>query len=302
MEWRLSNEYIEYNYSLEAMKQRVQDIISREKEELIWFLEHLPVYTAGSSAQDSEFLGATTNCSTRSNNKDNNNNNNSKIIKEHESQHSCDYKGHNICNEGFSTANILNIQGAPKGPYAKTSNRSNNNSSGINNTTIKDRKAEEASIIPVIQVGRGGKYTYHGPGQRVVYLLLDLKKRKLCDLRKYIFLLEEVIIIALQKLIPDIKAQRKADYIGVWIVVNGQEKKIAAIGVRITKWITYHGVAININPNLSHYQAIIPCGIKNFEVTSLANIKENISMQEFDLYLRQAFIEILLKRKLGTTE
>jgi lipoyl(octanoyl) transferase len=186
------------------MKEVVDKLSKGEADEQIWFLEHYPVYTGGSSSDISELVNS--------------------------------------------------------------------------------------NQFPVIQVGRGGKYTYHGPGQRIVYLMLDLKKRNLCDLKQYVFLLEEIIM----KILADIGIQsfRKNEYIGVWVKHGDQDKKIAAIGVRVTKWITYHGLAFNINPDLSHYNGIIPCGIQDFGITSLKELNKEITNSEFDNYFKQNFEKV----------
>ena len=142
--------------------------------------------------------------------------------------------------------------------------------------------------FPVYETGRGGKYTYHGPGQRVVYLMLNLKNRN-PDIRQYVANLENWIIASLAEI--GLHAERKMGRIGIWTLdKNGLEKKIAAIGIRVRKWVTYHGIAINVAPNLSHYQGIIPCGISEFGVTSLQELGYDNSYKELDN---------ILKRKVG---
>jgi lipoyl(octanoyl) transferase len=131
--------------------------------------------------------------------------------------------------------------------------------------------------LPVYESQRGGKVTYHGPGQLIAYVMLDLKKRD-SDLRKYVSNLEEWIIKMLAHF--NIKGMRKSGRIGVWLDDAKGERKIAAIGVRISKGITWHGVSLNVSPDLSHYQAIIPCGLKEFGVTSMQAEGINVSMQE----------------------
>lgn len=180
------------------MEQRVSNIINNAACELIWFLQHPSIYTAGTSANENDLLAAN---------------------------------------------------------------------------------------FPVIYSGRGGKYTYHGPGQRVIYLILDLKKRNLCDIKKYIFLLEEIIIKVLETL--SIKGQREQEAPGVWISSKNSINKIAAIGVRIKKWVSYHGVAFNLNPNLLHYSGIIPCGIKEKGVTSLWEMGYKIPLATLDKLLKK---------------
>jgi lipoyl(octanoyl) transferase len=142
-------------------------------------------------------------------------------------------------------------------------------------------KPEEllSNMFDVVKVGRGGKYTYHGPGQLVVYLMLDLKKiflPNLPDLHKYIYFLEQWVINSLE--IIGIKSGRRENRIGVWVSNNGKDEKICAIGVRVKKWISFHGIALNINPDLTHYNGIIPCGLGDYGVTSIDKIKQNITM------------------------
>ncbi len=141
--------------------------------------------------------------------------------------------------------------------------------------------------FPVFQTGRGGKHTYHGPGQRIVYVMLDLKARR-SDVRKYVQALEEWIILTLARFA--VKGERREGRIGVWVVLPGkQEAKIAAIGVRVRRWVTLHGLSINIDPDLSHYGGIIPCGISDFGVTSLAALGQFPTMPEVDMALRETF-------------
>ena len=143
--------------------------------------------------------------------------------------------------------------------------------------------------FPVFQTGRGGQYTYHGPGQRVVYLMLDLKKRG-SDIKAYVRKLEEWLIATLAQF--DIIGERREGRVGIW-VTNSQnrEKKIAAIGVRVRRWISFHGVSINVNPALNHYDGIVPCGISKFGITSLHDLKKNISVSEIDRALKKTFYE-----------
>ena len=133
--------------------------------------------------------------------------------------------------------------------------------------------------FPVYQTGRGGQYTYHGPGQRIAYAMLDLQKRG-SDLRRYICDLEEWMITALKEV--DVKGERRAGRVGIWVSTQNSEAKIAAVGVRVRKWVTYHGVSINVNPDLSHYNGIVPCGIQDYGVTSLQALGARISMEELD--------------------
>jgi lipoyl(octanoyl) transferase len=144
--------------------------------------------------------------------------------------------------------------------------------------------------FPVFDAGRGGQYTYHGPGQRVAYLMLDLQRRK-PDLRRYIWQLEEWIIRALARF--NVRGERRAGRIGIWVVrPGGQEAKIAAIGVRVRRWVTYHGVAINLDPDLDHFGGIVPCGISGFGVTSFADLGLTTTMAELDAVLRPTFEEV----------
>lgn len=143
--------------------------------------------------------------------------------------------------------------------------------------------------FPVFKTGRGGEYTYHGPGQRVGYVVLDLQKRQSKpDIRGYVWSLEEWIIQTLA--IFDVIGERREGRVGIWIVMpDGSEKKIAAIGVRIRKWVSYHGIAINVNPDLSHFGGIVPCGIAEHGVTSLHNLGKTITMDALDQALKQTF-------------
>jgi len=139
--------------------------------------------------------------------------------------------------------------------------------------------------FPVYETGRGGEYTYHGPGQRVAYVIIDLKKQtETPDIKHYIWLLEEWIIKTLQEF--DIQGERRKGRVGIWVVrSDGTEAKIAAIGVRIRHWITFHGIAINLNPDLSHFDGIVPCGISDHGVTSIHDLGINIDMKDLDQML-----------------
>ena len=191
----------EYSATLEKMEQLANDIIDGKCDEEIWFLEHQPVYTAGTSAVEDD---------------------------------------------------------------------------------LKTNK------FPVFKVGRGGKHTYHGPGQRVVYLMLDLKKHyKTPDLKKFVCDLEQWVIDSLAEI--GIDAYRKSGMIGIWVKNGLKEEKIAAIGIRVRKWVSFHGVSINIHPNLSHFNGIVPCGISEFGVTSLEKMGKKTSLEEFDKILLKNF-------------
>jgi lipoyl(octanoyl) transferase len=204
VEWRISAGPVAYPEALAAMEERVAAIRAGEARELVWLLEHPPLYTAGTSARIQDLL-------------------------------------------------------APR-------------------------------RFPVFDAGRGGQYTYHGPGQRVAYLMLDLQRRK-PDLRRYIWQLEEWIIRALAQF--NVRGERRAGRIGIWVVKpGGHEAKIAALGVRVRRWVTYHGVAINLEPELEHFGGIVPCGISGFGVTSLADLGLTTTMPELDAALLTTFEEV----------
>ncbi|WP_281175858.1 lipoyl(octanoyl) transferase LipB [Kiloniella spongiae] len=144
--------------------------------------------------------------------------------------------------------------------------------------------------FPVYDAGRGGQYTYHGPGQRVAYAMLDLNLYNK-DVRKFVYNLEEWIIRTLAKF--NVKGERREGRVGIWIDRgNGREDKIAAIGVRVRKWITFHGIAINLDPDLSHFEGIVPCGINQHGVTSLVDLGLCVSMEDLDVAMKEAFYEV----------
>jgi lipoyl(octanoyl) transferase len=144
--------------------------------------------------------------------------------------------------------------------------------------------------LPVFDAGRGGQYTYHGPGQRVAYVMLDLQRRK-PDLRRYIWQLEEWIVRTLAQF--NVRGERRAGRIGIWVIEPGdREAKVAAIGVRVRRWVTYHGVAINLDPELEHFSGIVACGISGFGVTSLAALGLTTTMAELDGALGATFDEV----------
>lgn len=203
-EWRISSGLIEYPDALSEMEERVRAIRAGEASELVWLLEHPPLYTAGTSADISDLV--------------------------------------------------------------------------------------DPDRFPVYDAGRGGQYTYHGPGQRVVYFLLDLKKRGR-DVRQFVYSLEEMIIRSLAKL--GITAERRFGRVGVWVERGGgREDKVAAIGVRVRQWVTYHGIAINVAPDLSHFEGIVPCGITEHGVTSMQDLGLPHTMADLDRILKQTFDEI----------
>ena len=160
----------------------------------------------------------------------------------------------------------------------------------------------DPDLFPVYSSQRGGQYTYHGPGQRIAYTMLDLNKRGK-DVRKYVHSLEEWIIQTLAEF--DIKGERRKDRVGVWVVrddkppsSSGQflEDKIAAVGVRLRKWMSFHGIAINVNPNLNHYKGIVPCGIQQHGVTSLADLGLKVTIEDLDKALIKTFDNVFEKK------
>lgn len=206
MEWKTSSEHVVYPEALAAMAARVAAIQKGEAEELVWLVEHPPLYTLGTSAKVSDVLGR---------------------------------------------------------------------------------------AFPTYETGRGGQVTYHGPGQRVVYVMRDLKKHageKGPDLRAYVQQLEQWIILTLQHF--GIEGFTREGRVGVWVNTARGEAKIAALGVRVQKWVTSHGIALNVNPDLFHYAGIVPCGIREFGVTSMHQLGLDVSMEEVDRVLRQKFMEI----------
>jgi lipoyl(octanoyl) transferase len=145
--------------------------------------------------------------------------------------------------------------------------------------------------FPVYDTGRGGRYTYHGPGQRVGYVMLDLANRGK-DVRCYVHALEGWVIAALADF--GVNARRAEGRVGIWCDnLNGQEAKIGAIGVRIRRWVTAHGFAVNISPDLSHFAGIVPCGIAEFPVTSLADLGISAQLSDFDEALKRTFPDFL---------
>lgn len=135
--------------------------------------------------------------------------------------------------------------------------------------------------FPVFETGRGGEYTYHGPGQRVAYVMLNLKTRQqVPDIKKYVWQLEEWVIRSLAQL--GVTGERRPGRVGIWVVTPEGEKKIAAIGVRIRHWVTFHGIAVNVNPDLSHFNGIVPCGISEYGVTSLSDLGIQAGMEALD--------------------
>jgi lipoyl(octanoyl) transferase len=201
VEWQVAAAPVNYSDAVAFMEERVAEIAASKASELVWLVEHPPLYTGGTSAKPADLL-------------------------------------------------------------------------------TPDR-------FPVYPTGRGGQYTYHGPGQRVAYAMLDLNRRTQ-DLRLYVATIEEWMISTLAAF--GIKGERRQDRIGIWVDrADRGEEKIAAIGVRIRRWVTFHGVALNVGPELEHYSGIVPCGIHGHGVTSLADLGLTVSMAEVDAVLRQEF-------------
>ena len=205
VEWRVSDSAVPYEAAVAAMQARAAAIAAGKEPELVWLLEHPPLYTAGTSAKPGELIEAR---------------------------------------------------------------------------------------FPVFESGRGGQMTYHGPGQRVAYVMLDLKRRG-PDVRRFVATLEEWIIRTLAAF--NVRGERREDRIGVWVrrpdKGEGFEDKIAAIGIRVTQWVTLHGMALNVEPDLTHFSGIVPCGVseQRYGVTSLADLGIPVSMPEVDMVLRREF-------------
>lgn len=203
-EWKIDREPVPYPDALDAMAERAEAIRSGSAAELVWLLEHPPLYTAGTSADPAE---------------------------------------------------LFNPQG-----------------------------------FPVYEAGRGGRYTYHGPGQRVGYVMLDLNRRGR-DVRHFVHSLEGWLIAALARL--GVAARREKGRIGIWVDHDGTEAKVGAIGVRVRRWVTMHGFSINVSPELSHYSGIVPCGIAEFPVTSLTELGVADGQDRLDAALRQELDQFL---------
>jgi lipoyl(octanoyl) transferase len=208
VEWQVSDAPVPYLEAVAAMEARVAAIADGNAPELVWLLEHPPLYTSGTSGKDADLLD-------------------------------------------------------PR--------------------------------FPLFSTGRGGQLTYHGPGQRVAYVMLDLKHRQ-PDVRAYVAGLEEWIIRALAAF--NVRGEQREDRIGVWVARPdkgpGHEDKIAAIGVRLRRWVSFHGIAINVEPDLTHFSAIVPCGVVDprYGVTSLVDLGHPLAMADVDIALRQAFAEV----------
>ena len=208
VEWRVEAAPVAYETALAVMEARAAAIAAGEADELIWLLEHPPLYTAGTSARPEHLL-------------------------------------------------------EPR--------------------------------FPVFSAGRGGQFTYHGPGQRVAYAVLDLKRRG-CDVRRFVADLEEWLIRTLAAF--NIRGERREDRVGVWVRRRDKgadfEDKIAAIGIRVKRWVSLHGVSLNVDPDLSHFAGIVPCGVgqPRFGVTSFLDLGHVVSMPEVDMALQRAFGEV----------
>jgi lipoyl(octanoyl) transferase len=208
VEWLISDAPVPYLEAVAAMESRVAAIAAHQAPELVWLLEHPPLYTSGTSGRDADLLN-------------------------------------------------------PR--------------------------------FPMFATGRGGQLTYHGPGQLVAYVMLDLKQRR-PDVRAYVASLEEWIIRTLAAF--NVRGERREDRVGVWIARpdkgDGFEDKIAAIGVRLRRWVSFHGVSINVAPDLAHFEAIVPCGVidPRYGVTSLRDLGHSVTMADLDSALRQGFGEV----------
>jgi len=208
VKWAISNRPVAYPEALAQMEARAAAIAGGDAGELVWLLEHPPIYTAGTSAKDSDLLEAR---------------------------------------------------------------------------------------FPVYRTGRGGQFTYHGPGQRIGYAMLDLRTRK-PDVRAYVRDLEQWLIETLAQF--NVKGERREGRVGIWVQRGLREDKIAALGVRIKRWVTLHGVALNVEPDLTHFSGIVPCGVTAHGVTSLADLGIAVSMADVDMALKQSFKKIFGQEKL----
>ncbi|SDH39067.1 lipoyl(octanoyl) transferase LipB [Bosea robiniae] len=157
-------------------------------------------------------------------------------------------------------------------------------------TSARDEDLIAPERFPVFRSGRGGQFTYHGPGQRVAYVMLDLKRRQ-PDLRRFVAALESWLIGALDDF--NIRGERREDRVGVWVRRPNKgvdtEDKIAAIGIRVRRWVSFHGISLNVEPELPHFDGIVPCGVSQYGVTSLVDLGLPVTMPEVDSVLREAF-------------
>ncbi|HEY9216340.1 MAG TPA: lipoyl(octanoyl) transferase LipB [Ancylobacter sp.] len=163
-------------------------------------------------------------------------------------------------------------------------------------TSAKPEDLVDAERFPIFQTGRGGQFTYHGPGQRVAYVMLDLKRRA-PDVRRYVAALEEWLIRTLW--VFHVRGERREDRVGVWVrhptKAGEGEDKIAALGIRVRRWVTMHGISLNVEPDLSHFDGIVPCGVRDHGVTSLVELGLPVTMEDVDLALRREFEAIFGK-------
>lgn len=156
-------------------------------------------------------------------------------------------------------------------------------------TSAHEEDLVEPSRFPVFKAGRGGQYTYHGPGQRVAYVMLDLKRRG-GDVRAFVAALEQWVIDTLDDF--NVRGERREDRVGVWVRRGNREDKIAAIGIRVRHWVTFHGISINVEPDLSHFSGIVPCGIREHGVTSLVDLGLPLTIEDVDVALKRNFNRI----------
>lgn len=156
-------------------------------------------------------------------------------------------------------------------------------------TSAEDKDLIAPARFPVYQTGRGGQYTYHGPGQRVAYVMLNLKRRG-SDVRAFVTGLEQWIIATLDQF--NIKGERREERVGVWVTRGDREDKIAALGIRLRHWVSYHGISINVDPDLTHFDGIVPCGINQHGVTSLVDLGLPAVMADLDIALKSKFIDV----------
>ena len=202
--------------------------------------------------------------------------------------------------------NEINYEDAVKFMESKVENINNNLSRELlwflthnhiftQGTSAKNDEILNSSIIDVIKTNRGGKTTYHGPGQRIVYFMLNLNNKKK-DIRKFISLIEDSVIVFLKNY--NIEARAFKDRVGIWVTKNNKitlnkEKKIGAIGLRVKKWITFHGMSFNINPDLKYYNYIHSCGLKEYQNTSMEELGIKLDQGEFDQNFKKIFIDNL---------
>lgn len=154
-------------------------------------------------------------------------------------------------------------------------------------TSARPEELLDPAGVPVVSTGRGGRYTFHGPGQRIAYVMLDLRRRG-ADVRLFVRALEDWIIAMLAAF--GVHGERRDGRVGIWVVLEGgREAKIAAIGVRIRRWVTYHGIAVNVSPDLRRFDGIVPCGVVGHGVTSLRDLGIDVELTQLDRVLRDTF-------------